>query len=89
MLHAFTTAYPYLLFQELTFPALSNIIVNCPIFKVRINGATALAIPIERQYYDKYFIEIWAALLCAVEQADHVDNVNEYKHRDNLLEQVI
>lgn len=69
------------------FPALSDIIVQCSTFKVRINGAAALAVPNARNYHGQYYIEIWMAMLAALQQANHLTDFNEYNHRDKLMDQ--
>lgn len=70
------------------FPTLCDIIVQCTNFKVRINGAAALAVPTHRRYYGLYFVQIWTAMLAALQQANHLTDFNEYNHRDKLLDQV-
>lgn len=74
--------------QKIVFPTLCDVIVQCTNFKVRINGATALAVPTQRQYYGPYFVQIWTAMLAALQQANHLTDFNEYNHRDKLLDQV-
>lgn len=66
-----------------------DIIVNCTNFKVRINGATALAVPKTRLHYGKNYNEVWNSLLVGLYQANCLTDYNEYNHRDNLLDQVI
>lgn len=75
--------------QTLVFNALCDIIVKCSNFKVRINGVAALAVPVERSHYGHYFIQIWTAMLAALQQSNHLTDFNEYNHRDKLLDQVI
>lgn len=70
------------------FDTLSEVIVKCANFKVRINGAAALAIPTKRLHYGKYFFNLWHSLSIALYQANHLTDFNEYNHRDNLLDQV-
>lgn len=74
--------------QSLVYPSLCNIIINSSNFKVRINGAIALSVPTERKNYGQHFINIWSSFLVALEQADHLTDLSEYKHRDNLIEQI-
>lgn len=56
--------------------------------KVRINAAVALASPTCRNHYGRFFLPVWISLFKALENSQHVDDFNEYKHRDNLIEQV-
>lgn len=72
----------------MVFETLSEIIVNCANFKVRINGANALAVPAKRQHYGKFFLNVWSALSMAIYQANQLTDFNEYNHRDSLLDQV-
>lgn len=74
--------------QELIFDTLSNIIVKCVNFKVRINGAAALAVPVKREHYGRFYLNVWSALSVALYQANLLTDFNEYNHRDNLLDQV-
>lgn len=78
----------FCLAQELVFGTLSEIIVNCVNFKVRINGAVALAVPVKRTHYGKFYLNVWSALSIALYQANQLTDFNEYNHRDNLLDQV-
>lgn len=70
------------------FGTLSNIIVKCENFKVRINGAAALAVPSKRPHYGRFYLSVWSALSTALYQANQLTDFNEYNHRDNLLDQV-
>lgn len=72
----------------MVFTTLTEIIVNCANFKVRINGAIALATPAKREFYGKYYLNVWSALSIALFQANQLTDFNEYNHRDNLLNQV-
>ncbi|KAL1517072.1 hypothetical protein ABEB36_000884 [Hypothenemus hampei] len=74
--------------QPLTFPKLCELVVAFPHFKVRIQAALALAAPVIRFHYGSYYIPIWEALLQALENSQHFDDLSEYKHRDNLVEQI-
>lgn len=70
------------------YPALCNIISNLSNFKVGINAATALSIPGNRNGYGSNYLRIWSAALTALDQSNNHTDFNEYKHRDNLQEQV-
>ncbi|XP_058066119.1 HEAT repeat-containing protein 6 [Anopheles bellator] len=75
--------------QKRVFPALCEVVVNCPNFKVRINAAQALTAPDRRSYYGgSHFIAVWTALLQALEQSDNLLDYNEYKRRDTLQQQL-
>lgn len=74
--------------QKIIFPSLCNLIVNNSNFKVRINGAAALTVINKREHFGIYMNQIWSSLLLAIEQSDNLVDFNEYKHRDNLQEQV-
>lgn len=83
----FTSAKDYD-WQKVVFSALINVIINNANFKVRINGAAALAVVARREHYGTHLSTIWSSLLLALEQSNNLVDFNEYKHRDNLQEQV-
>lgn len=70
------------------YQSLADIIVNCANFKVRINGAAALAVPAQRSHYSKFYLDVWNGTLNALYQANCLTDFNEYNHRDNLLDQL-
>lgn len=74
--------------QESIYKTLCDIVVNCTNFKVRINGAAALAVPKTRSNYGKHYNDVWNALLVGLYQANCLTDYNEYNHRDNLLDQL-
>ncbi|XP_062552864.1 HEAT repeat-containing protein 6 [Armigeres subalbatus] len=74
--------------QKQIFPALCQIVINSNNFKVRINASAALSVIDTRSYYGIYFVPVWSSLLKALEQSDNLVDYNEYKHRDNLQEQL-
>lgn len=57
-------------------------------FKVRINAASALAVPTNEQFLQNHLAYIWSSLLEALERSDEITDFNEYQHRDHLTEQV-
>lgn len=61
---------------------------ECKNLKVRINAASALRAPSTRDQYRDHFIVIWRGIMAAMENAANVDDFSEYKHKDNLIEQV-
>lgn len=67
---------------------LCETIVKCPNFKVRINGAIALAIPSKRSFYRDHLTNVWNATLAALYQSNFLTDFNEYNHRDNLMDQL-
>lgn len=83
----FTSAKDYD-WQKVVFSALINVIINNANFKVRINGAAALAVVTRREHYGTHLSTIWSSLLLALEQSNNLVDFNEYKHRDNLQEQI-
>ncbi|XP_055378340.1 HEAT repeat-containing protein 6 isoform X2 [Condylostylus longicornis] len=82
------TTYTDFNWQNMVFESICDVIVNSPNFKVRINGVNALTAINERNRYGSHFILIWSSLLAAIEQSDNLTDFNEYKHRDNLQEQL-
>lgn len=74
--------------QEAVFKALTDLVMAFKNLKVRINAALALSSPNCRNNYGRFFLPVWISLLKALENSQHVDDFNEYKHRDNLIEQV-
>lgn len=58
-------------------------------FKVRISSALALSCPSSRELYGKFYIYIFKALFEALENIDIMQDFSEYKHRANLIEQVL
>nr|XP_019538414.2 HEAT repeat-containing protein 6 [Aedes albopictus] len=74
--------------QKQIFPALCQIVINSNNFKVRINASAALSVIDSRSHYGSYFLTVWSSLLKALEQSDNLMDYNEYKHRDNLQEQL-
>lgn len=55
---------------------------------MRINAAAALRAPSARAHYADHYALVWRGVLAAMENAADVDDFNEYKHKDNLIEQV-
>ncbi|XP_059481253.1 HEAT repeat-containing protein 6 isoform X2 [Neocloeon triangulifer] len=74
--------------QANIFPALCEIVVNSPNFKVRISAAVALAAPKTRVHYQSFYLPAWNALLEALSSADNVQDFKEFQHRDNLVDQI-
>nr|XP_023019529.1 HEAT repeat-containing protein 6 [Leptinotarsa decemlineata] len=70
------------------FNGLADLVVSYRNFKVRINAALALSTPSQREHYGLFFIPLWRALLKGLENSQNVDDFNEYKHRDNLVDQI-
>lgn len=81
-------SYFQTILQEMIFETLSDIIIKCVNFKVRINGAAALAVPSKHAHYGRFYLSVWSALSRALYQANQLTDFNEYNHRDNLLDQV-
>ncbi|VEN58079.1 unnamed protein product [Callosobruchus maculatus] len=74
--------------QVPVFNALNELVVSFKNFKVRINAALALSSPKCREHYDNFYYSVWTALLKAMENSGNIEDFNEYKHRDNLVEQI-
>lgn len=65
-----------------------DLVVNSHNFKVRINSALALSVPEKKIYYREYYFHVWKALLDALDNSQNIEDFSEYKHRDNLIDQV-
>nr|CAH7726599.1 unnamed protein product [Callosobruchus chinensis] len=74
--------------QMPVFNALNELVISFKNFKVRINAALALSSPKCREHYDNFYYPVWIALLKALENSGNIEDFNEYKHRDNLVEQI-
>lgn len=55
---------------------------------MRINAASALAVPTNQTFLQNHFAYIWSSLLEALNRSDEITDFNEYQHRDHLTEQV-
>jgi hypothetical protein len=65
-----------------------NLVQDVRNFKVRINAALALSVPSSRQQYGSCYITIWTALINGLDNSQNMEDFREYKHHDNLLNQV-
>lgn len=65
-----------------------DLVVNFRNFKVRINAALAFSVPEERNHYNEYYFPILKSLFNALDNSQHMEDYNEFKHRDNLVDQV-
>ncbi|CAH0563740.1 unnamed protein product [Brassicogethes aeneus] len=79
---------PSLKWQSSVFTVLTELVIGFKNFKVRINAALALMSPPLRENYNSYYQPIWLSLLKALENSQNMEDFNEYKHRDNLVEQI-
>ncbi|XP_028039410.1 HEAT repeat-containing protein 6-like isoform X2 [Bombyx mandarina] len=70
------------------FSNLCKLTKECKNLKVRINAAVALRAPRSRISYAANFAPIWRGVMAAMENAVNVDDFTEYKHKDNLVEQL-
>ena len=75
--------------QLSTISTLSDLVCDCPNFKVRIKAAMALSCVPEKCHYGQSFSLVWNSLVKALENSQIVGDFNEYKHRDHLIDQVI
>lgn len=73
--------------QVSVFNALNELVVGFSNFKVRINAALALSCISKREYYGEFYLHVWMSLLLSLENSQRLEDFNEYKHRDNLVEQ--
>ncbi|KAF9421110.1 hypothetical protein HW555_002822 [Spodoptera exigua] len=74
--------------QNQVFSSLCSLTRECKNLKVRINAAAALRAPSARAQYAEHYALVWRGVLAAMENAADVDDFNEYKHKDNLIEQL-
>ncbi|CAO1344760.1 unnamed protein product [Diamesa serratosioi] len=74
--------------QSIVFKDLCAVIKCSPNFKVRTNACVAITAPSNRKNYEIHFMEIWSSLLMALEQSNNITDFQEYKHRDNLQDQL-
>lgn len=44
--------------------------------------------PENRSYYGIHYFQIWKSLLDALDNSQNIEDFSEYKHRDNLIDQV-
>ncbi|XP_041979377.1 HEAT repeat-containing protein 6 isoform X1 [Aricia agestis] len=70
------------------FESLCKLAQDCKNLKVRINAASALRSPWQRALYGRHLVPVWRAVMAALETAANVDDFTEYKHKDNLIEQL-
>ncbi|XP_048478453.1 HEAT repeat-containing protein 6 [Plutella xylostella] len=69
-------------------PCLCVLSKECKNLKVRINAATALRAVRTRSLYGDQFAPVWRGVMAAMESAAIFDDFSEYKHKDNLTEQL-
>ncbi|KAG7308603.1 hypothetical protein JYU34_005823 [Plutella xylostella] len=69
-------------------PCLCVLSKECKNLKVRINAATALRAVRTRSQYGDQFAPVWRGVMAAMESAAIFDDFSEYKHKDNLIEQL-
>ncbi|PNF19845.1 hypothetical protein B7P43_G12519 [Cryptotermes secundus] len=74
--------------QNTVFTTIMNLVQDVRNFKVRISAALALSIPQSRQQYGSYYITAWTALLNGLDNSQNMEDFSEYKHCDNLLDQI-
>ncbi|KAL0272221.1 UNVERIFIED_CONTAM: hypothetical protein PYX00_005281 [Menopon gallinae] len=70
------------------FTSLISLVQNYKNFKVRISAACALCAPPNRRCYGEHYISVWSAALQALENSKNVCDINEYQHRDHLVDQL-
>ncbi|KAG4067443.1 hypothetical protein HA402_009680 [Bradysia odoriphaga] len=74
--------------QDDAVKTLCQVVVRNANFKVRINAASALAVPTDQVFLQSHFAYIWSTLLEALDRSDEITDFNEYQHRDHLTEQL-
>ncbi|XP_023946380.1 HEAT repeat-containing protein 6 [Bicyclus anynana] len=74
--------------QGKVFSSLCTLAQDCKNLKVRINATVALRAPEHRTQYGDQYVPLWRGVMAAMETAANVDDFNEYKHKDNLIEQL-
>lgn len=70
------------------FASLIGLVQNYKNFKVRISAACALYASPKRWCYGEHYISVWSAALQALENSKNVCDINEYQHRDQLVDQL-
>ncbi|XP_033102281.1 HEAT repeat-containing protein 6-like [Anneissia japonica] len=72
------------------YKAISNIILDCKNFKVRINGALALCSPMTRHCYgnQKQFTDLVTCVVEGLEKSGKVEAASELKYRETLTHQL-
>ncbi|OWR52475.1 eg:34f3.4 protein [Danaus plexippus plexippus] len=78
----FTTKLP----TGKVFPKLCTLTQDCKNLKVRITAAVALRV--SRTHCGQYYGMLWRGVMAAMENAANVDDYTEYRHKDNLVEQL-
>ncbi|XP_045773429.1 HEAT repeat-containing protein 6 isoform X1 [Maniola jurtina] len=74
--------------QSKVLSSLCTLAQECKNLKVRINAAVALRAPENRGQYGDQYVPLWRGIMAAMENAANVADFNEYKHKDNLIEQL-
>ncbi|XP_072949286.1 HEAT repeat-containing protein 6 [Epargyreus clarus] len=74
--------------QGHVFSSLCALAQECKNLKVRINAAVALRACNVREQYGAHYALVWRGIMAAMENAANVDDFTEYKHKDNLIEQL-
>ncbi|KAH8273445.1 hypothetical protein KR018_001582 [Drosophila ironensis] len=73
---------------NLLFPALSQLMVSHPNFKVRINATAVLLQVNHRQDLGDHLLLVWRSLMEAFERSNTLESYEEYNHRDSLQQQL-
>ena len=73
------------------FTALLEALADCKNFKVRISAAVALTSLSDRSKYGNVdiFVKVWVETLKALEKSEELTDFTEFKHKENLQEQVM
>ena len=78
------------LLKDELFTALLEALADCKNFKVRISAAVALtSLRIRSKYGNAdMFVKVWVETLKALEKSEELTDFTEFKHKENLQEQV-
>lgn len=90
LLHFLFLLFLYLAFylQGLVLSALCSLIVRCTNFKVRATATTAIRYVSRREHFGSQFLIAWTSLSDGLDNATNMTDFKEFKHQDNLMEQV-
>ncbi|XP_077298499.1 HEAT repeat-containing protein 6 [Arctopsyche grandis] len=74
--------------QESVLESLCELLGTCRNLKVCIHAASALCSPMNRRYYGDSYIAVWTSILKALNSVYHTEDFTEYKHKNNLIDQL-
>jgi len=71
------------------FSSLLTVVKSCKNFKIRINAAISLSVLPERIHYGSCCVQVWQALIYALETIDDITDFGEFKYKDTLEHQLL